>query len=275
MHTFTVWAPAASSVDLVLRDGVLPLRPAADGWWKRKVVEAHHGTEYAFSLDGAAAARPAMRGSRTGRTASAVSTTTASRGRDDDWRGLAAARRGPLRAARRHVHARGHLRRGRRAPRPPRRARRHIRRADAGCPFPGATAGATTASTCTRCTSRTAGRTALKRFVDACHAPGSAVVPRRGPQPPRPDGNYLPSSGRTSPTATDAWGGRQPRRRRLATRCALLLDSALRGCATTTSTGCGWTRSMRCTTTPPRCTSWQELSPRWTRSPAGSAGRCS
>ena len=52
MHTFTVWAPAASSVDLVLRDGVLPLRPAADGWWERKVVEAHHGTDYAFSIDG-------------------------------------------------------------------------------------------------------------------------------------------------------------------------------------------------------------------------------
>ena len=52
MHTFSVWAPAASSVDLVLRDGVLPMRWAADGWWKREVVEAHHGTDYAFSIDG-------------------------------------------------------------------------------------------------------------------------------------------------------------------------------------------------------------------------------
>ena len=52
MHTFTVWAPAASSVDLVLRDGVLPLRSATGGWWERKVVEAHHGTDYAFSIDG-------------------------------------------------------------------------------------------------------------------------------------------------------------------------------------------------------------------------------
>ncbi|TCC58259.1 malto-oligosyltrehalose trehalohydrolase [Kribbella pittospori] len=52
MHTFRVWAPSASSVDLVLRDGVLPLRWAADGWWTRDVVEAHHGTDYAFAVDG-------------------------------------------------------------------------------------------------------------------------------------------------------------------------------------------------------------------------------
>ena len=36
----------------MLRDGVLPLRAAADGWWERQVVEAHHGTDYAFSVDG-------------------------------------------------------------------------------------------------------------------------------------------------------------------------------------------------------------------------------
>ncbi|MFF1817266.1 malto-oligosyltrehalose trehalohydrolase [Kribbella sp. NPDC058245] len=52
MHTFTVWAPEASTVDLVLRDGVLPMHAVADGWWAREVVEAHHGTDYAFTLDG-------------------------------------------------------------------------------------------------------------------------------------------------------------------------------------------------------------------------------
>ena len=52
MHTFRVWAPNASSVDLVLRDGVLPLHWAAEGWWTRDVVEAHHGTDYAFAVDG-------------------------------------------------------------------------------------------------------------------------------------------------------------------------------------------------------------------------------
>ena len=52
MHTFRVWAPAASAVDLVLRDGTLPMRWADDGWWQRDVVEAHHGTDYAFTVDG-------------------------------------------------------------------------------------------------------------------------------------------------------------------------------------------------------------------------------
>jgi maltooligosyltrehalose trehalohydrolase len=52
MHTFRVWAPAASSVDLVLRDGTLPMRWADDGWWQRDVVEARHGTDYAYTVDG-------------------------------------------------------------------------------------------------------------------------------------------------------------------------------------------------------------------------------
>jgi maltooligosyltrehalose trehalohydrolase len=52
MHTFRVWAPVGSSVDLVLRDGTLPMRWAGDGWWQREVVEAHHGTDYAFTVDG-------------------------------------------------------------------------------------------------------------------------------------------------------------------------------------------------------------------------------
>ena len=52
MHTFTVWAPDASSVDVVLTDGVLPMHASADGWWRRDVAEARHGTDYAFSVDG-------------------------------------------------------------------------------------------------------------------------------------------------------------------------------------------------------------------------------
>ncbi|TCC04310.1 malto-oligosyltrehalose trehalohydrolase [Kribbella soli] len=52
MHTFRVWVPEATNVDLVLRDGVLPMRSVDDGWWERQVVEAHHGTDYAYSVDG-------------------------------------------------------------------------------------------------------------------------------------------------------------------------------------------------------------------------------
>jgi maltooligosyltrehalose trehalohydrolase len=52
MYRFAVWAPDASAVDLVLRDGVLPMRSAVGGWWEREVAEADHGTDYAFSVDG-------------------------------------------------------------------------------------------------------------------------------------------------------------------------------------------------------------------------------
>ncbi len=60
MHTFTVWAPNASSVDVVVTAD-----PASDaavthhamtagdgGWWRADVPEAGAGSDYAFSLDG-------------------------------------------------------------------------------------------------------------------------------------------------------------------------------------------------------------------------------
>jgi maltooligosyltrehalose trehalohydrolase len=52
LHTFTVWAPAASTVSLVLADGSAEMRRAEGGWWELEVVEAGHGTSYAFSVDG-------------------------------------------------------------------------------------------------------------------------------------------------------------------------------------------------------------------------------
>lgn len=52
MHTFTVWAPDASAVSLVLRSETQKMAEADDGWWKLEVPEAGHGTDYAFSVDG-------------------------------------------------------------------------------------------------------------------------------------------------------------------------------------------------------------------------------
>src|SRR5882757_7511567 len=48
MRTFTVWAPAASTISLVLPEGSVAMERGADGWWS---VEAD-GTDYAFSVDG-------------------------------------------------------------------------------------------------------------------------------------------------------------------------------------------------------------------------------
>ena len=52
MHSFTVWAPLAEQVKLVLRDGDRPMQRVADGWWSLEVAEAGHGTDYAFRVDG-------------------------------------------------------------------------------------------------------------------------------------------------------------------------------------------------------------------------------
>ena len=96
-------------------------------------------------------------------------------------------------------------------------ARRRHRRGDAARErSPAATAGATTASASTPCTSPTAGPSRFRRFVDACHARGLGVCLDVVYNHLGPSGNYLP---RVRPVLhrplRDAVGrGRQPRRRR-------------------------------------------------------------
>jgi maltooligosyltrehalose trehalohydrolase len=52
MHEFAVWAPAAARVGLDLAGGVRDMRPTGGGWWRLRVDEAGHGTDYRFRLDG-------------------------------------------------------------------------------------------------------------------------------------------------------------------------------------------------------------------------------
>ncbi|GAB2565765.1 malto-oligosyltrehalose trehalohydrolase [Kribbella endophytica] len=51
MHTFSVWAPDASVVSLVLGESLVEMT-LTDGWWSVEVADAGHGTDYAFSVDG-------------------------------------------------------------------------------------------------------------------------------------------------------------------------------------------------------------------------------
>src|SRR4051812_18656991 len=51
LHTFTVWAPSASAVSLVL-DEPLDMQRIDGGWWELSVASAGHGTSYSFSVDG-------------------------------------------------------------------------------------------------------------------------------------------------------------------------------------------------------------------------------
>jgi maltooligosyltrehalose trehalohydrolase len=50
MHTFTVWAPDAAAVSLVLSSGSVPMTKADHGWWSVQ-ADGGHGTDYAFSVD--------------------------------------------------------------------------------------------------------------------------------------------------------------------------------------------------------------------------------
>jgi maltooligosyltrehalose trehalohydrolase len=49
---FSLWAPAAERVDLVLEAAIAPMRPAGDGEWELVVDEVKPGDRYAFSIDG-------------------------------------------------------------------------------------------------------------------------------------------------------------------------------------------------------------------------------
>jgi maltooligosyltrehalose trehalohydrolase len=62
VHEFRVWAPRPDRVDLVVREARLAMTKAAGGWWARTVADAGPGTDYAFSLDGGPA-RPDPRSS--------------------------------------------------------------------------------------------------------------------------------------------------------------------------------------------------------------------
>jgi maltooligosyltrehalose trehalohydrolase len=98
VHRFTVWAPRASAVDLVLPrpdpadDRRLPMTPGADGVWALDVEDAGHGTDYAFSLDGGAP----LPDPRSGRQPngvhgpSRVFDTARYRWQDAGWRGRSA-----------------------------------------------------------------------------------------------------------------------------------------------------------------------------------------
>lgn len=52
MSLFRVYAPNASTVDLVIDPVYYHLAPAGDGWFGAEVPDAEPGTDYAYSLDG-------------------------------------------------------------------------------------------------------------------------------------------------------------------------------------------------------------------------------
>ena len=52
MTCFQVWAPKATTVDLLIHNDTMPMTATHGGWWTAESAAAQHGTAYAFSLDG-------------------------------------------------------------------------------------------------------------------------------------------------------------------------------------------------------------------------------
>lgn len=52
MHTFTLWAPAAKTVEIEINNNRIPLQMGPHGWWSATVEFAVAGTDYSFVLDG-------------------------------------------------------------------------------------------------------------------------------------------------------------------------------------------------------------------------------
>jgi len=51
MHRFRVWAPQAERLRVQVKGIKLPLQPAGGGWWHADVAEAGPGTDYAYFID--------------------------------------------------------------------------------------------------------------------------------------------------------------------------------------------------------------------------------
>ncbi len=52
VHTFRVWAPGKTSMDVVTGGREVPMRPSAGGWWASSVDGAVPGTDYSFRING-------------------------------------------------------------------------------------------------------------------------------------------------------------------------------------------------------------------------------
>ena len=196
------------------------MTPTTAGWWSAAdSVPADGDVDYGYLLGDDTRVLPDPRSRRQPAGVHERSRTfdhTAYEWQDERLDRPAARRLGDLRAARRHVHPRGHVRRGPRQARPP--------ALDLGVDFVelmpvnafnGTHDWGYDGVLWSPVHEPYGGPAGYQRFVDACHAPGSGVHPGRRLQPPRPV-RELPaaSSGPTSTTGPQHVGRRgQPRRR--------------------------------------------------------------
>lgn len=58
MHKFEVWAPSAKSVEVEVNGSKFPLLPTERGYWAANVEQAHEGSDFGYILDGQGPAIP-------------------------------------------------------------------------------------------------------------------------------------------------------------------------------------------------------------------------
>ena len=134
MHEFAVWAPKPDTVRLDVDGTAHPMARDADGWW-RATVEAAPNARYGYLLDDDPKPLPDPRSARQPDGVHDRSQLWQPTTRGMDGRRMARSLisgRGDLRAALRHVHVGGHLRCRDRQAGLSGRARRRLRRSDAG-----------------------------------------------------------------------------------------------------------------------------------------------
>ena len=277
MH-FEVWAPQASRVTLQCDSATRALErdPERAGWWSGE-AEARDGSRYGFAVDdGPVLPDPRSRRQPDGPDGLSAVVDHGRAHLAHRVGGPRAAGRGPVRAARRHVHARGHAGRGGRAARPPRGTGRHARRVDAAVPVPraarlGVRGGLAVGRA--RAVRRPRGAEALCR-------PGARARSRRGPrrraQPPGAVGQL---SARLRPVlhghASDALGlGGEPGRARLGRGARVSARQRAGLAARLPDRRAAAGRGARAAATRARATSWRSCRRRWTPSPPTWAGRC-
>lgn len=58
MHAFQVWAPKADAISVKVNEQLVSMLKGDGGWWHVEVADAHAGMDYAFGIDGAEPAIP-------------------------------------------------------------------------------------------------------------------------------------------------------------------------------------------------------------------------
>ncbi len=58
MHPFKVWAPKAKTVDVRIGNATYAMDQASGGWWQKEIAEAGAGTDYSFVIDSSEPAVP-------------------------------------------------------------------------------------------------------------------------------------------------------------------------------------------------------------------------